>query len=154
MSPPSCRGDLRRSTVGPQVAGTNPPAMTAAAPSAGASAAVPGKGVEAPNATAAPTMVAKPAQAVVAWAARGSRLSHGAPSASKPPRASSHARDGSEKNAHGSSARVSQREKPNDEATTMPSAAIAQDREGDRCRAGVRRRTTPLASTRSSGQRR
>ena len=56
----------------------------------------------------------------------------GAPRATRPPTASSHARDESEKKAHGCEAWVSQTENADEDTATRPRTATAAPREGRR----------------------
>lgn len=103
-----------------------PATTTAAVPRTGSAAAAPGNAVLGPYVTTAVTMAARPSQPS-AVATLGRRvLRRGAASATSPPTPSSHARVGSEKNAHARAASVSQTQATNDTATTPSSAETAR----------------------------
>ena len=78
-----------------------PAAMTRAAPTVGRSAAVPGNGVNRSSTNPDATMQARPAIPIGAARYRGTARPRQAASASPAPSASSQARAGSVKNAHG-----------------------------------------------------
>ena len=117
----TCMGQRPNSQTAPSREGAQPPATTAAAPRTGTRAAVPGNGVAAVNVTAEKTMAPMPAQLSTDIHRGGSWRSRGAPRARRPPTASSQARVGSEKKAHGSLTRVSQIEKPGNRPPRGPS---------------------------------
>ena len=84
----------------------------AAAPSTGTRAAVPGNGVAGVNATTDHATAARPSQPSSDRPRQRSKA--GVPRAMRPPTASSQARVGNEKNAHGCDALVNQTEKTNE----------------------------------------
>ena len=73
-----------------------PASTIAAVPSVGRSAAVPGNGVAGSMTTSDARTAASPTQPIGATSRSGRRRSHGQPTASRPPSASSQARVGSE----------------------------------------------------------
>lgn len=99
-----------------------PAAMTIPVPSVGSSAAMPGNGVVAVNAIPEATISTSPAIAEGAASRGGSARGRAAATASPAPRASSHARVGSEKNAHGWATLVSTSDSTKEPA---PTTAIA-----------------------------
>src|SRR3954453_15072856 len=110
---------------GPPPPAAPPATITAAVPSTGASAAVPGNGVDAPKATTDQPMTSSPPHPSAAATGGGTRRSDGAASPSSPPTASSHARVGSEKKAHGCERAVSHTDATNDTTATTASILTA-----------------------------
>jgi hypothetical protein len=123
--PPAWRGRQPSRRLGPNLGAAQPAASTAAVPPTGNSAAVPGNGVDALNWTIDHRMASRPSQPSVAAATPGRRCSAGAANATRPPAASSQARVGREKNAHGWDTAVSRSDSANDPAATSASAAAA-----------------------------
>ena len=84
-----------------RTAATSPLAMTSTVPSTGASAAVPGYGVDGVMRKNDRIITASPTHPKTVAAVAGIRLTVGATRAKTPPAPSSHARVGKEKKAHG-----------------------------------------------------
>jgi hypothetical protein len=145
--PPSCRGRRASTVAGPQRGAAQPAATTAAVPPTGSSAAVPGNGVDALKWVTDQTIVPRPSQPSAAAARLGSRPSRGAPSATTPPAASSHARAGSEKNAQGCDTAVSRSDSASEAAPKSRTMVMAVS--GDVARD---RRHANEATSSSSGQ--
>ena len=128
-------GEVRRIRTGPSAErGPVPAAMMAAAPRTGTSAAVPGNGVL--DVKVATDHATRPRPIHPSSGRPRIRAMSGAPSAMSPPTASSQARVGSEKKAHGSDALVNQTEKAHDATAMTPRTAAA---------VGARRRTVAPA---------
>src|SRR5438046_2401178 len=125
--------------------GGRPDAMTAAVPRTGSKAAVPGYGVEALMNRQDSPMAPSPTQPAMSEVA-GRRGTAVAVRASTPPTASSHARLGSEKNAHAGAVPVHSRATRNEDTATSVKAVTDT--------ALARRRPTNTAATRSIGQNR
>jgi hypothetical protein len=102
-----------------------PAARTAAVPPTGNSAALPGNGVEALNWVIDHRTASRPSHPSVAAATPGSRRNHGAARATTPPAASSQARVGSEKKAHGWETAVSRSDSASDPAPANDRTAAA-----------------------------
>ena len=125
--------------------------MMAAAPSTGTRAAVPGNGVAGVNATTDHATAARPSQPNSDRPRQRSKA--GVPRAMRPPTASSQARVGNEKNAHGCDALVNQTEKTNDEMAIAPSTAAAAPREAGATGAtAATARHAVVATTSTAGQ--
>ncbi len=136
-----------RPTPSPLV--TLPLPITSAVPSTGSSAAVPGNGVLGPNCVQVTRSSASPPQPATAAGNSGSRRQCRIDSATRPPAASSQARVGSEKNAHGGDVRVHRAAAASDAAATSPSAtaygAVPAAAPGRRSRPS--RKAVPIIST-------
>lgn len=126
---PIARGTARPSSdATPRRVLAQPATTTATVPSTGSAAAGPGNAVRSSYVTTASRIAARPAQPrTVATAGRSVRR-RGAASATSPPAPSSHARVGSEKNAHCFASPVSHTHATNDTTTTAPSAYAARRR--------------------------
>ena len=113
---------------------------------------MPGNGVAGVNATTDHVTAARPSQPNSDRPRQRSKA--GVPRAMRPPTASSQARVGNEKNAHGCDALVNQTENTNDEMAITPSTAAAAPREARPRRARRPRpaRHAVVATTSTAGQ--
>lgn len=128
ISPTNVMARTDSMRVGPPA--LSPAAMTAAVPSTGSAAAAPGKKVADEKKRMDAATAAIPAQPTIgAHLAGTTLLRRRSSTATRPPTPSSHARDGSAKNAHGCDAKVSQTHNANDDATTTMSTASRARRE-------------------------
>ena len=107
IRPMNRTGRRPSSRAAPLTVAPVPAAMTRAAPIVGRSAAKPGYGVSCPITISAATISPTPTAAAPALRRAGARASCTAVTATIAPRPSSHARVGSEKNAHGAATSVS-----------------------------------------------
>src|SRR5262249_4746853 len=103
---------------GPKSLVTRPAPITSAVPSTGSTAAVPGYGVCGPSWLQVTRISARPPHPAMAATGAGSRRHRLAERATRPPAASSQARVGSEKNAHGGDMWGHATANPNDATAT------------------------------------
>jgi hypothetical protein len=101
--------------------------------------------VDSPNQTIDHRIASRPSHPSVAAATPGSRRSAGAAKATTPPAASSQARVGREKNAHGSETAVSRSDSANEPIPARARTAVAPASDVDRSRRPAR--NTPSSSS-------
>src|SRR6516165_971399 len=117
--PRNWHGERSSTVPAPRRGAALPPTSTATVPTTGTSAAVPGNSVLAENANTDQTIAANPHHVRVAATDGRRRDNCAAPNAINAPAMSSHARDGSEKNAHACDEEVQCHESQND-TTAIP----------------------------------